>query len=400
MSVRVTGRWPRMQVVWVCAAVLGLAASAAADPGKGPATAPAAQPPMSAIDIPAANAADAAGMKPYAEQIPGTGVKFEMLPIPGGTFLMGSPKSEADHKSDESPQHEVRIAPLWMGKCEVTWDEFELWSMGLDAQRRKLKNADLTPSDKLADAVVRPTKPYSDMTFGMGKEGYPAVCMTQLAAKVYCKWLSAKTGRYYRLPTEAEWEYACRAGTKTAYSFGDDASKLGDYAWYFDNSKEKYHKVGQKKPNPWGLCDMHGNAAEWTLDQYAGDGYARFRGKPADNPLVPGASEYGRVVRGGSWDDDAQKLRSAARQFSVKDWKMQDPQIPQSILVFNRRRFRRFPRRPAVADADAGGGEAIRPRSRAIGRDEQLRKGARRQAVRLEEVVRIMNEAYNAPVKG
>ena len=324
-----------------------LAAMAAADPENGPAAEPGSPAAKPASETPAADARDAADMTAYTQQIPGSGVKFEMLPIPGGKFLMGSPNSEADRKNDESPQHEVQISPFWMGKCEVTWNEYELWSMGLDAQRRKLKNLAPAENDKLADAIVRPTRPYSDMTFGMGKEGYPAVCMTQLAAKVYCKWLSAKTGRFYRLPTEAEWEYACRAGTKTAYSFGDDPKRLGDYAWYFDNSKEKYHKVGQKKPNPWGLCDMHGNAAEWTLDEYAADGYARFRGKPADNPLVPGETEYSRVVRGGSWDDDAQKLRSAARQSSVKDWKMQDPQIPQSIWY--------------LTDADFVGFRVVRP---------------------------------------
>ena len=175
------------------------------------------------------------------------------------------------------------------------------------------------------------------MTFGMGKEGYPAICMTQFAAKMYCKWLSAKTGRYYRLPTEAEWEYACRAGTTTAYSFGDDPEKLGDYAWYFDNSDEKYHKVGQKKPNPWGLYDMHGNVAEWCLDQYVADRYKQLGGKLVENPLVAVTKTYPQVVRGGSWADEAPLLRSAARRGSSKDWKSQDPQIPQSIWYLHRR---------------------------------------------------------------
>jgi len=149
---------------------------------------------------------------------------------------------------------------------------------------------------------------------------------------VFCKWLTAKTGRYYRLPTEAEWEYACRAGTTTAYSFGDDPEKLGDFGWFTDNSSEKYQPVGKKKPNPWGLSDMHGNVAEWVLDQHADD-YSQAS-KQAQDPLVVPLTEYNRVVRGGSWNAKPEQCRSAARIASIEDWKEQDPQIPQSIWYF------------------------------------------------------------------
>jgi formylglycine-generating enzyme required for sulfatase activity len=286
--------------------------------------------PKPAVDVPASQAADSAAMKAYVEQLPGMEVKFKMVPIRGGTFLMGSPASEKGHKKDESPQHSVAVSSFWMEEHEATWDEYQLWGSGLDLDRRTRLNAAATPRDKLVDAIARPTRPYADMTFGMGRSGYPAICMTQLAAKMYCKWLSAKTGRYYRLPTEAEWEYACRGGTTTAYSFGDDPKKLGQYAWFTDNSDEKYHKVATKKPNPYGLYDMHGNVAEWVLDEYRADGY-RVTPGTADNPVAVPSKEYDRVVRGGSWDDDAEGCRSAARTASNKEWKKQDPQFPQSI---------------------------------------------------------------------
>ena len=299
------------------------------------------------VENPAAEADAEKEMKPYAETIVGTEAKFEMVPIPGGVFKLGSPDSEEGRKKDEGPQAEVKIEPFWMGKCEVTWNEFELWGLGLDKQRRDAKEGAMPNVwDKTADALAIPTKPYSDMTFGMGKEGYPAICMTQFAAKMYCKWLTAKTGRYYRLPTEAEWEYACRAGTKGPFSFGD-AEEIDDYAWYADNSEEQYHKVGQKKPNPWGLFDMHGNVAEWCIDEYAADRYAQIKDQPALNPFTIVTKMYPQVARGGGWADEPDKLRSAARRGSTPDWKAQDPQIPQSIWYHT--------------DADFVGFRVIRP---------------------------------------
>ena len=290
--------------------------------------------PKSPDEVVGADAKTEPEMKPYTDVIANGDVTFDLIPIPGGKYLMGSPDGEEGRNEDEGPQHEVQIPPFWMGKCEVTWNEYEIWMFSLDIQRRELNKVAPTESEKLADAVTRPTKPYTDMTFGMGKEGFPAICMTQLAAKTYCKWLSKKTGRYYRLPTEAEWEYACRAGTTTPYSFGDDASKLGDYAWYFDNSEDAYHKVGTKKPNPWGLHDMHGNVAEWTLDQYIPNYYTQCAGKLSVDPWAIPTKLYPQSVRGGAWDDDPAALRSAVRRGSDKDWKQQDPQLPQSIWYF------------------------------------------------------------------
>ena len=275
-------------------------------------------------------------MKRYAETVPGSDVSFEMLPIQEGTYTIGSNETEAKRNKDEGPQVRVRIAPFWMGKYEVTWDEYDQFAFQLDIKKKKAAGVDLAKqvgTEQSADAVTRPTPPYADETFGFGRKGQPVICITHHSAMEYCRWLSAKTGKAYRLPTEAEWEYACRAGTKTAYSFGDDAGSLGEHAWFVDNA-EKPQAVGKKKPNPWGLFDMHGNVSEWCLDQYAPDIYSTLAKttQPVKGPVVlPTAKEYPYVARGGNWDDDAERLRSAARLASNLDWSVQDPQRPQSI---------------------------------------------------------------------
>ena len=268
--------------------------------------------------------------KGYIQNIPGTPEVIEMAFIPGGTFSMGSPKSEQGHFGDEGPQHLVEVDPFWMGKFEITWDLYELFiSRGIDKKRPATVSGKEVEID--VAAVSGATQPYTEMSFGMGVEGYPAICMTQLAAVKFCEWLSAMTGNFYRLPTEAEWEYACRAGTKTAYSFGDNPSNLDNYAWHEGNSGGAYHKVGQKEPNPWGLYDMHGNVSEWTLDQYVPTVYNTRKRKTVDNPLQTPTKTYPRVIRGGAWSDKPNRLRSAARRPSSKKWKKRDPQIPKSL---------------------------------------------------------------------
>ena len=264
----------------------------------------------------------------YIEQIQGNDYKLPMQFIPSGSFKMGSPKFEQGHFGDEGPQHQASVDGFWMGQFEITWDLYNLFvSRELDGNQ--ISNAEDSEVNIDVDGVSGATTPYVEMSFGMGIDNYPAICMTQLAAVKFCEWLSAMTGRFYRLPTEAEWEYACRAGTKTAFSFGDDSSQLEEYAWYAENSNDKYQEVGSKKPNPWGLYDMHGNVAEWTLDHYIPTVYGQ-RIAGVSNPLAEGQKVYPKTVRGGSWMDSPNRLRSAARRPSTKKWKKRDPQIPKS----------------------------------------------------------------------
>lgn len=266
---------------------------------------------------------DPPNFEPYTQNIPGTEVHFDLVPIPAGTFQMGSSTSPFP---DEKPAHNVKIDAFWMGTHEVTWDIFEMF---LD------KNYEIALSEQdisqLVDGLSRPSIPYLDMTFGMGKEGKPAVGMTQYGAIQFCHWLYLKTGIFYRLPTEAEWEYAARAGTESTYFFGEDSSLLEEYAWTKENTAESTQKVGTKKPNPWGLYDIYGNVMEWTSDQYDTDFYQNSPGK---NPTNPSTKLYPRVIRGGSFKHTAEEISSSRRFASDPKWKQIDPQIPKSQWWF------------------------------------------------------------------
>ncbi len=299
---------------------------------------------------------DAASMKAYAEKAPlAGGAGYDLVPVPGGEFTIGTPASEAGRKDDEGPQRKVKVEPFWMGRVEVTWDLYQPFmengkgrnkngSLNRDSNQTTPEDPEVLKGETLSDTITQPTPPYIPMHFEMGEgysKSYPAVGMTQHAASKFCEWLSEQTGHFYRLPTEAEWEYACRAGTTTAYSFGDDVSKLGEYAWFAGNSEYQYQKVGTKKPNPWGLHDMHGNVAEHTLDQYLPDAYAKL----VDGGMAaffPAPKRYPTVVRGGSWDMDAPVLRSGARVGSDPAWKQIDPQVPKSVWYFTNAPFLGF----------------------------------------------------------
>jgi len=263
-------------------------------------------------------------------------IQLEMVYVPGGEFTQGSPEGERGREPTEGPRHRVRVGGFWMGRYEVTWDEYDLFMV--DEQLPRAPNK--WEAGKADPAVVtRPSEPYHDETHGHGRAGHPALGMTHHAAMVYCQWLRAKTGRTYRLPTEAEWEYAARGGTDTAYFFGNDPRDLGEYAWYDGNSRDANyavgttHRVGTKRANAFGLHDMLGNVAEWALDQYDAESYARFARTPLSlRPVtVPTAAKWCHVVRGGSWADSPERCRSAARRVSDVSWQKRDPERPRGI---------------------------------------------------------------------
>ena len=255
-------------------------------------------------------------LKDSADELSPRDLSFDMVYVPAGEFEMGSPPKDESADASERPAHRVKVKAFWMGKCEVTFDLY--WCMRRDAYRSR---------DGGAAAVKR-----GEFAIGYGiyyplwkgrrdrpDPREPLAGLTQCGAQQFCEWLSARTGRTYRLPTEAEWEYAARAGTTTRYFFGDDAKRLSEYAWFGEKVDGGAHPVGGKKPNPWGLYDMYGNVAEWTLDGWSPD-YKPFGGggKVAVDPWVARKDDEGLgVVRGGSWADKAERLRSAARAKQV-----------------------------------------------------------------------------------
>jgi sulfatase modifying factor 1 len=278
-------------------------------------------------------------MTAYAETIPGTEILFEMMPIPGGRFRLGSPTNETGHSRSEGPQVTIEVPAMWVGKCEVTWGEYrefmrlcDVFEKFDDARMRQLTD------ENRVDGVTSPSKLYEpNFTYASGDEPtLPAVTMSQYAAKQYTKWLSLLTGEFYRLPTEAEWECACRAGKEAAYGFGSAADQLDEHAWFAANSGGVSHPVCQKRPNAWGLYDMHGNASEWVLDAFEARWYRKLEdGIAADKAVNWPDRLYPRVLRGGSYQMDAEDCRSASRRQSDDDaWRSYDPNTPQSPWWF------------------------------------------------------------------
>jgi formylglycine-generating enzyme len=262
----------------------------------------------------------------YLELIPGTDLKFKMVPIPSGEFYMGTSPNEKVHQLDESPVRKIRLDAFWMASHEITWDLYELF---LDKEYEKSLSKILLSAQ--IDGLSRPSTPYLDMTFGMGKDRKPAVGMTQYNAIQFCKWLYLKTGNFYRLPTEAEWEYAARAGSTSNFHYGNQEDQMKDYAIYAENSNGTTQNIGSKKPNKWGLYDMLGNVLEWTYDHYAP--YSTSQ-KALHNPVVVSPSLYPKVLRGGHFLSPIVDLRSGKRFFSDPKWKQLDPQIPKSKWWF------------------------------------------------------------------
>ncbi len=283
----------------------------------------------------------------FEEKIPGTSVSFDMVAIQGGVFEMGSPPDEPYRDDNEGPVREVQVSPFFMGRVQVSWDEFLAFYNATAAEGRQ-DNVYATNLGEV-DAITGPTPPWGlpDQGWGMGQR--PAITMTWHAAETYCKWLSAVTGKTYRLPTEAEWEYAARGGTTGPYFFegnprdftrdrllnrifGPDTTVINSYVIYDENSQARTHLPGAVWPNPFGLKHMLGNVYEFCADWYAEEAYEMY---PEDQVVVdPQGPESGseRVIRGGSYSSDASDVRVAVRKPTrTAAWQITDPQIPKSI---------------------------------------------------------------------
>ena len=299
---------------------------------------------VSAADAgaPYAEAGKPDGFRNFTEKIPGTRVSFDMIALPGGTFRMGSPENEPFRKADEGPVRNVRLSGFWIAKTEVTWDEYMAFFRATASQGRTEGQVVTT---KKADAISGATPPWGAPDQGWGKGSRPAITMSWYAANVYCQWLSKVTGKKYRLPTEAEWEYACRGGTETPYFFpGDpkkfssrgflrkilkpDTSLIASFVVYAGDSPSKTQEPSFVRANPFGLKNMTGNVAEFCSDVYAPDYYKND--SVSVNPKGPaGGREH--VIRGGSFKSDAGDLRSAARDYTrTNEWLVTDPQMPKS----------------------------------------------------------------------
>lgn len=289
----------------------------------------------------------------FTEKIPGTSVSFDMVAIPGGTFKMGSPENEPFRRKDEGPVHTVKLSPFFIGKVEVSWDEFMAFYKATASEGR-LDPAMVMERNQKAltvDAISGPTAPYGYPDQGWGKGKRPAITMSFNAAETYVKWLSMITGKKYRLPTEAEWEYAVRGGKDAPYFFegspkkyssqgfwkkifGPDTAVIARYVVYKLNSSSKTQEPVVVRPNPFGVENMLGNVREFCSDWYAADSYAKS-GSITTDPKGPAyGSEH--VVRGGSFKSDAQDVRAAARDFTRTDaWLKTDPQMPKSIWWYS-----------------------------------------------------------------
>ncbi len=255
----------------------------------------------------------------YKQEIKNETFLFDMVAVSGGSFSMGAAANDSSRKDNEKPSHTVEVDDFWMAKYEVSWEQYDAFVFGEFTpsqfkNKSELKNLGI-------DGVSGATTPYVEMSFGMGKGKFPAVNMTHYAALMYCKWLTSKTGVFYRLPTEAEWEYVCKKG-KT-----DKGGNLNKVAWYDGNVESAYKKTGTKAANSLGIHDLLGNVSEWVLDAYTPDYYAN---SPKKNPWNVPKTLYPRVTRGGSWKDTATKLCCTYRKTSKAKWKQRDPQIPKS----------------------------------------------------------------------